>query len=215
MDWIMSALESKATSAPARSRRFFEMLPTMSVGQMLGVLVLATAAPLLALAFIMVQQLVRTERQSVRGELLSSMRTLSALVENEIGRHIAVAATLATSQALEKGDLETFRLQAEQALKIVPGAWLSLSDPSGRFVMSTLLDKGEPLPLRGNLDVMAKAWATGKPQVSDVVAGPISKRQNAFVEYPVFKGGEPLYSIVVGLNPDRFLNLLKDKFDQR
>jgi PAS domain S-box-containing protein len=184
------------------------------MGQLLGVLVLATAVPLLALALLMYHQMVAQQRDIVRDGLINSARSFSALVDNEIDTYMAVAATLATSPELQSGDLLAFRQQAKQALEIVPGAWLNLSDPAGRFVMTTVDDVGDPLPPRGRIDVMQKAWATGKPQVSDVVTGTISKRPNAFIEYPVFKAGVPLYTIVIGLNPDRFHALIRDKFGQ-
>jgi PAS domain S-box-containing protein len=186
----------------------------LSMGQLLGVLVLATAVPLLALALLMYHQMVGQQRDIVRDGLMNSARTLSALVDNEIDTHMAVAATLATSLALQSGALAAFRQQAKQALAIVPGAWLSLSDPTGRFVMTTVDNAADPLPQRESVALMEKAWTTGMPQVSDVITGLISKRRNAFIEYPVFKAGAPLYTIVVGLNPDRFQALIRDKFGQ-
>ena len=210
----MTAVEPQVASAGLRRGVSLRFLPSMSMRQLLALLVLATALPLLALTFVMYQQLVAREHAATRASLMTSARTLVALTENEIETHMAVAAALATSPDLASGDIEAFRRQAKQAVEILPGAWLSLSDPNGHFVMTTLLDPGAPLPPRGNLDVMQRAWSSGKPQLSDLVMGPISKRHNAFIEYPVFKAGVPLYSIVMGLNPDRFLALIHGKFPE-
>ena len=184
----------------------------MSMRQLLAALVIATALPLMALALVMFQQMVDNERRAIRDALMSNARALAAIVDNEIDTHLAVAGTLATSQALTTGDLATFRVQALRALEIVPGAWLSVSDPSGRFLVSTLFDFGQPLPPRGKLDIMTKVWATRQPQLSDIETGPISRGRNAFIEYPVFKDGAPLYSILVGLDPERFHKLIGGKF---
>ena len=186
-------------------------IPLLTMRQLLAVVVLSTAVPLLVLAAVSIQGMISAERRTVRDGLMNNARSLASLVENEIDSHLVLAGTLAASQALREGDLARFERQARKALETIPGAWLSLSDPAGNFVMSTLSVSGEPLPPRGKLDVMGMAWSTGKPQVSDVVTGPLSKRRNAFIEYPVFKDGVPLYSIVVGLNPDRFLQLLRGK----
>jgi len=184
--------------------------------QLLAALVLGTAVPLLALAFFMLQQLIAHERQAVRDGLMSNARSLAALVEKEIETHIAVAAALATSVALKSGDLRTFGTQAEQALAVVPGAWVNLIDPAGHVVMTTLPGVTLPTLPRGNTrrDAMAKAFATGKPQVSDIETDVLSKRPTAVIEFPVFEAGVPQYSASIGLDPDRFHRLISDKFDE-
>ena len=164
------------------------------------------------MSLVLFRQAATAERQSTRNAMMASALTLASLVDNAIESHIAVAAALAASPALEAGDLPAFRRQAIKALEVIPGSWISLSDPSGHFVISTLRDIGEPMPPRGKLDVMERAWSTGRPQVSDVVNGPISQRQNAFIEFPVFLAGKPLYSMVIGLDPERFNALLRGKF---
>ena len=210
----MGIVDPAMFMASVRRGLALRSIPSTSMRQLLAALVLSTAVPLLVLALVMFQQLIAHDRQAIRVALMSNTRSLAALIDNEIDTHMAVAGTLATSQALDSGDLATFQRQARKALEIIPGTWLSLSDPSGHYVMSTLSELGEPLPSRGNLDVMTRAWATGKPQVSDVVIGSISKRPFAFIEYPVFKAGAPHYSIVLGLNPDRFQALTRDKFGE-
>ena len=189
----------------------------MSMRQLLVALVLGTAVPLLALALVMFQQLIAHERQAVRDGLMSNARSLGALVDKEIDTHMAVAATLATSLALESGDLGTFRTQAERALTVVPRAWCSLIDPGGHVVMTTLPGVNLPTqpPGKTRLDAMAKAFATGKPQVSDIEMGWLSKRLTAVIEFPVFKAGVPQYSVVVGLDPDLFHRLIRDKFGEK
>ena len=185
----------------------------MSMRQMLAMLVVATAVPLVALAFVMLQQLIAYERQATRDGLLSNTRSLGILVDNEIDTHIAVAATLATSLALESGDLGTFKTQAERALTVAPGPWVNLFDPAGHLLMTTLPGLSLTQPrVKTKLDAIAKAFATGKPQVSDVEPGLFTNRPNVVIEYPVFRAGVPQYSIELGLNPDRFLELLRDKF---
>jgi hypothetical protein len=53
--------------------------------------VCATALPLLALALLMVNQLVDLERQSTRTSLMNSARTLAALTDNESDTYSAIA----------------------------------------------------------------------------------------------------------------------------
>ena len=63
------------------------LLPALSVRQLLAMLVLLTAVPLLALAWFMSATIVATERQANRTALMSNARTLAALVDNEIDSH--------------------------------------------------------------------------------------------------------------------------------
>ena len=187
-------------------------LPAMSMRQLLAALVLATAVPLLVLALFMSSAMVATERRANRSVLMSNARTLASLVDSEIDTHLAIAATLATSPSLQSGDLAAFKQQAIAALSVVPGAWINVSDPTGQNLMSTLLADGVALPPRNTLNILQQVWASRQPQVSDIVMGPIAERPVAFLEVPVFKDGKPLYSIIVGLNPDRFLAILRANF---
>ena len=190
--------------------------PAMSIRQLLAALVLGTAVPLVTLAFVMFQQLVAHERQGVRDGLMSSARSFGALVDNEIDMHVAVAATLATSSALESGDLVTFRTQSERAVAAIPGAWINLVDPAGHVLMTTL-PVALPTQRVGKIkfEAMAKAFATGKPQVSDIEAGLVTKFSYAVVTYPIYKAGAPRYSLWVVLHPDRFQGLIRAKLGEK
>ena len=206
-------IDPKAMWTDARNGLPISM-PAMSMRQLLVVLVFATAVPLLTLAFVMYQQLIAHERQAIRDGLMSNARSLGALVEKEIDTHVAIAAALATSGALESGDLAAFRTQAERALLVVPGAWVNLSDAAGHLIMTTLPTVSLPTEPRAKteLDAMAQAFATGKPSVSDIAPRLPTGRSNAVIEFPVFKAGTPQYSLVVGLNPDRFQALTGNRF---
>ncbi len=196
----------------ARAGTPIDLLPVLSVRNLLAVLVLVTALPLLAMTFAMSSSMIATERQNIRVALLSNAHTLASLVDNEIDTHATLAAALATSPALQAGDIAAFRQQALAALAALPGAWINLSDPLGQLLMSTSVADGVALPLSATHFLMPEVWALRQPQVSDVMLGQLSKRQNAFLAVPVFKDGKPLYSIIVGLDPDRFLALLRRDF---
>ena len=125
-----------AGNHPSKSR--WERFDAFGLRPQLGILVCATALPLLALALLMVNQLVDLERQSTRTSLMNSARTLAALTDNEIDTYSAIAIALAQSLALRNGDLATFWAQSKKALELVPGAWLELRDASDRRLLNTL-----------------------------------------------------------------------------
>ena len=187
-------------------------IPAVSVRQLLGTLILVTALPLLILAAILYQQLLADEGSGIRAGLLTNARSLAALVDNEIDTHVAIARTLATSPALDAGDIRGFEIQAKKALQELQGAWINLSDPTGRVLMSTLPDASQPNTEKAGFDARASALATGNPQVSDV--GPqMSGRLGATIEFPVSRSDGVRYLLTMGLSPDRFLALLLGKFD--
>ncbi len=178
----------------------------------LALLVLATAVPLLLAAGLMFARLVSSERETMRREFLLSAKITATLVDNEIETHTAIASTLAHSPALLADDLPAFWLEAEQALEFVPGAWLSLVSVDGQILLNTMKPLGAPLPLNGALDVMKRGFETHRPQVGDLVMGPVSKQLSAFVVVPVFRDGKPIYAISVSLEPARFLALINKHF---
>ena len=178
----------------------------------MALVVLATLAPFLVASFLMFNRLVEDERKSVREELMVNARTVAALADNEIETHAAVASTLAHSPALLADDLEGFLAEAKAAVTFVPGAWLALSDPDGQQLVNTLKPFGTPLPRHGAIDVIQRGFATGKPQVGNLLVGPVAQRMIAFVEVPVFRAGKPVYSISMSLVPARFYELIKRQF---
>lgn len=206
--------------------------------QLLATLVLCTAVPLLILAALMLHRLVQHERLAVRTGLMSNASSLAALVDKEVDMHVAIASTLATSFALESGDLGTFRIQAERVLTVVPGTWISLIDPAGDVVMTTLpgvtLTKQPRLlsnrlaavlifpvfkagvvygPARSSLDLNQCRLGSGsrtKAQQGHLGASSLSQRG-----WPWQGSCVSQYSILMGLDPDRFQRLIRDKYGGR
>jgi signal transduction histidine kinase len=182
--------------------------------QQLIVLVLISSLPLTASAFFIYSRLVANERETIRQSLFVSARTLASLIDNELMTHTAIASTLALSAHLQSNDLDAFWQEANQALKLVPGGWIALSTPDGQQVVNTLVKPGTPLPKHLVPEMIQKGFAAHRPQISDLVFGPVSQRWTVFIEVPVFKDGKPLYSIAIAILPDRFLALVKESFNR-
>ena len=178
----------------------------------LVLLALAAALPLVLSSYYMFVQLAANERENIRQGLLLNSRTLAALVDNEIGTHVAIASTLSRSPALLSGDLKTFSKEASDALQFVPGSWLTVRAPSGEVLLSTLLPFGtlpaEATPPPGLLP----AFASREPSIGDLSTNPETRHLYAMVDIPVFEGDKPLYLVSISLMPERFLALFKDKY---
>jgi signal transduction histidine kinase/CheY-like chemotaxis protein len=202
---------SKVWNNRRERRIIFSGLDTISLGPQLVLLVLVTALPLLGLALFMSSQVVDLGRENIRASLLNSARTLAALADNEIDTHSAIATTLAQSNALRRGELGAFWRQSKKALEAVPGAWLELKNASNQPILNTL---SEPMPLSvGPRDFAEPSQLSpGEVQVSDIIVDPTTKRRAAILIVPLLREGSPVYTITIGLSPDRFLRLIENKF---
>ncbi len=176
-----------------------------------GVLVAATALPLIVASGFMFDSLSSRERERVREDLLVRARTLASAVDNEINTHAAIGWSLAASSKLREDDLAGFRREAEAAIKFVPGSWLALSRPDGQPVLNTIASPGAPLPVRAGTEIALKSAAMGKPLVVDLILGPVSKKLTPYVEVPVVRNEAAAYSISIVMDPARFLSLFKEK----
>jgi signal transduction histidine kinase/CheY-like chemotaxis protein len=194
---------------PSRLSSLFSRLTLL---QQLSLLVLISTVPLMVSALFMYNRLVDNERENVRLGLFVSAKTLASLIDNEIATHTALVSALAVSDTLQSGDLPAFLNQAKEALKATPGDWLAVSTPDGQQVANTLTEAGSALPKHVAPDVIRRGFAEGRAQIADLVFGPVAKRWTAYVEMPVFRDGNPLYSISITLAPERFLALLNENF---
>lgn len=174
-------------------------------------IVASVAVPLLALLIVMFGQLVAANRQQVRAGLLDTARSLAAAVDNEIDTPTAIAATLAATQMLRTGDYEGFIAHSRRALETMPGSWIALADTTPRLIASTLSEASSPELPPAYLEVIDKARSEMKPRLSNIINGPIASGWHAILAYPVLLGGEHRFTIIVGLPPQGFLSLLRDK----
>lgn len=191
-----------------------EMLSRRPLWHQLVLLALAAALPLLLSSYFMFNRLAANERETVRQALFLNSKTLAALVDNEIDKHVAIAATLSKSPALDTGDLKSFWKEARDALQFVPGSWLTIRSPTGEVLLTTLVPFGSPIADRPPAGDVLPIFLTAGPQIGDLAIGSVSKRLRAMAEIPVFKGDKPHYVISISLVPDRFLALFKDKYTQ-
>jgi PAS domain S-box-containing protein len=142
---------------------------------------------------------------------MTTARSLAAVVDREIEKHIAIGWTLAHSSALLAGNWPEFRSVAMQTHAYLPGSWIIVFDLNQHMLVNTLLPLGEHLPGRSLREVEERALATGKPQVSDVAIGRIARRFVAFAAIPVLQDGTPRYLLQVVLDPERFQKLLLEQ----
>lgn len=196
----MARLNTSVAGARSHSVRFYLVL-----------LALAVALPLVVLSFYVSARVAGAEREATEAALLNTAGSAAAAVDQEIQKHIAVAATLAHSKSLLDGDWTQFWQRARDSFDELPDSWLIVLDPTGQVLVNTRLPLGGALPRRPLFDAERQALRTGKTAVSDVVTGYGTHQLKAFAVVPVFRDGRIVYLIDITLSPERFVVLLQNQ----
>jgi PAS domain S-box-containing protein len=190
-------------------------LPTLRKPQplwrLLVMLGCAIVAPLLLFGAYAGYRTGETQLRDVRENLTIEVRTLSASVDREIIGEMERLQALAASPSLRQGDFAEFRRQAEASLGLrhsLPQQRLKdavVSDPKEGAII--LIDRdmqqlvntrqpiGTPLPKTGAPNLMARAFATGEPQVSGLVFGASINQLVVAIIVPVKVDGENRYAL--------------------
>ncbi|MBV9377425.1 MAG: response regulator, partial [Alphaproteobacteria bacterium] len=117
---------------------------------------------------------------------------------------------LAASPSLQDGDFAAFDRQMREALKI-RGTSIVLHDTKGQQLLSTNRPFGEPLPRATNTEMHDRVVATGQPQISDLILGAVLRRPILVVGVPVFRDGQVVYVLAMGLGPEVLSSLLEEQ----
>ena len=200
----------------------------MTLSSYLALLVAASVLPLLVFTALMFRQNVQLQQQAVERGMRDTARALTLAIDREIAKGFAVLHTLAQSQYLELEDFNSFHLRSFKAIEHQRGAWIVLFDRSGRQVVNTRFPFGSPLPnslaeaegsvsaASGHLPVgtdeaVRRVIETGRPMVTDLFLGAVSKQPSLAVNIPVTRSGEIVYSLNMSILPQRLTALLREQ----
>lgn len=141
---------------------------------------------------------------------LAAVRASSATADGVFQQLRPALEVLAGSPSLDQGDLVGFHAQASSFVRQSRLAQnVFLLAPDGRQLVNTLRPPGAELPGvdRGNRTFAAVA--AGEPfVVSDLYAGPVSRRPMIAVGVPKVVGGEVAYVVGAGMEAAHFTQLL-------
>jgi signal transduction histidine kinase/ActR/RegA family two-component response regulator len=183
---------------------------SLGIPARLTMLALVTALPLVAVGSFAILRSVDDERAQIQSDVKQMVECFRADVDREISAIWAELQVLATSPSLQSGDFREFDQQMRAALKI-RGTAIVLHDTHGQQLLSTNRPFGEPLPRVTNSEMHDRVVATGKPQISDLVMGAVLKRPILTVGVPVFRDGEVVYVLAMGLGPEVLSALMQDQ----
>jgi signal transduction histidine kinase/ActR/RegA family two-component response regulator len=183
---------------------------TLSITARLTMLALSTALPLVALAGFAVLRAVDDQRAQIQRDVRERVENLLADVDHQISAIQAELQVLAVSPSLQDGDLPAFDRHMRAAVKI-RGTAIVLLDTKAQQLINTNRPFGEPLPRAINTEMLDRAVATGKPQISDLIIGAVLRRPVLTVGVPVFRDGEVAYVLLMVLGPEILSTLLHEQ----
>ncbi len=137
-------------------------------------------------------------RKSLTSAASETARALSLVADREVAYRAGILKTLATSPALDRGDMRAFY---EQAKAVSPGAdnAVMLTDLEGR----TLINTRAPFSLLVVPPATIRAPAElgridGRPVVSDLYMSPLAKQYSFEVWIPVIRDGQVRLHVSMG-----------------
>jgi len=183
---------------------------SLGIPARLTMLAVVTALPLVAVGSFAILRTVDDQRTQIQSDLKQMVESFLADVDREISAIWAELQVLATSPSLQSGNFREFDQQMRAALKI-RGTAIVLHDTHAQQLLSTNRPFGEPLPRATNSEMHDRVVATGKPQISDLIMGAVLKRPILTVGVPVFRDGEVVYVLAIGLGPEILSALIRDQ----
>ena len=186
------------------------LLTKQSVPVRLGVLVTGMVLPLTLLAVVLVYYNYEGNRRTAYNRILQIARGVATNIDAEFRAAIASLEVLALSEALERDDLAAFRKQAEHFVKShFPQSNVVVSDASGQQLLNTAVPAGTPLPRYVRMDALRRVFEKGDPQISDLLFGPVLRRNIAVVDVPVWRDGRVAYDLAASLPLSIFFDIIK------
>src|SRR5215470_13313811 len=183
---------------------------TFGIQARLVMLAVVTAMPLLALASFAVLRTVDDQRAQIKQDVSHSAENLLEDVDRQISAIQAELQVLAISPSLQDGDFTAFDRQMRAALTI-RGTSIVLHDTKGQQLLSTNRPFGEPLPRATNTQMHDRVVETGQPQISDLIMGAVLQRPIIVLGVPVFRDGQVVYVLAMGLGPELLSSLLEEQ----
>ena len=179
-----------------------------TIRSQLTCLVVACVLPVWLIAGFLVFNAYTSKRNQVNRAMLETARSMTMAVDRELASVQAALLALATSPSFGKGDFADVHRQAVELLKSYPGADIIVADVTGQQLVNSFRRYGSPLPKRSNPEIVQSIFASGKPIVSDLFFGAVTKRPLIAIDVPVFRNGKVAYDLSMTFSSGRMVSIL-------
>lgn len=157
----------------------------LTFGQWFTLLISACLVPATVAVAVLILSLYYQGRNSVEAATLHTARALMQAFDQELSRVEGMVVALSTSPSLERGDLRLFASQVAQLLPYGPETNFVLWNRNGTQLINgryarESADRAFTLPRS-----VRQVFDTGRPAVSDLYIGPLTRHYLASVDVPV------------------------------
>lgn len=181
-----------------------------SIRQRAQWLVVAAIVPAWLLVTALTYLTYQHERDNRIAATVQLARTLAKQVDAQLDTGIAVLQTLAASNSIAQQDYKNFHAQVTQALAFGQASNIVLFDTELRGLASAVHPYGTPLP-QAVKDRFPQMPVSGKPAVSEIFTGEVSKRTQVALAVPVLRDGLPVGRLEMLITPQRFASLIEQQ----
>ena len=182
--------------------------PPLSLRLHLAGLVAVCVLPVWLCAAYLVHYAYTTKKNLIQSHMVEVARNLSLAVDREFAILMAAAEGLATSPALQTGDIPAFRRQVKTLLAGYPASDVIVAEASGQQVFNSYLPESAPLPKRAVRETVRRVFETGRPGISDLFRGAVTGRYLVSLDMPVWHGGTVRYDLALTVPVARVDQLL-------
>jgi two-component system sensor histidine kinase/response regulator len=186
--------------------------PLPSIRSQITLLVLACALPALIGLGLLILHFYRLEHQQATTDGGRMSRALAAAVDRDLRIGESVGLALASSPSLQVKDFSAFRAQVMAQLRPgFPAHQIVLQTPDGQHVVNSLIPEGLPLPRAANAARLKKTLDSGKPRLSDLFVGSLSKRPLFAYDIPVHVHGGTAYVLSIVYLPETLGRIIAEQ----
>lgn len=189
--------------------------PRWSVYAYLGALVIACLGPGLLGAGLLLFHEYRDGHQRLEQDTILTARALVQAVDAHLMQAQVAAQALSTAGSLAKGKFAQFHERALLLLDLArPGSNIVLTDKDGQQLINTIQAPGQALYLNRDPAILRRirqVLETGKPAISGLFIGGLTKRPIMTVDVPVFINGKATYVLSIGVQPNEFNAILANQ----
>ena len=182
----------------------------MKLRSHLVTLVLAVLVPMIVFAAIVVAMFGRQQRAAVERGAVETARALVNAADERLNASVKLLEALATSPALDVGDLRAFHAEARRLVGNHPD-WFNvvLFSLDGQQLANTWRPFGAPLPPAVDARSLEAVVATRQPVIGAVVYGNVIEQYAFPVRVPVLRRRTLVYVLTAGVKPLSLLEVLR------
>ncbi|MGE5546153.1 MAG: ATP-binding protein [Solirubrobacterales bacterium] len=175
-------------------------------------LIVAAILPITLFASIVAEQLSTAQRNATMEQVRQRTEALNIAVERQMQASFAALTALAESNEAQHDDLAGLYAHAQRLLaRQSIGTSIALSDRQGHILFVTRRRFGEKLADVGADDVAPEVFTTGKPQVSDLLWGTVTRDPLTIMHVPIMRAGSVVYDLRLGVRPATLIEILAEQ----